>query len=308
MNRLTKMITCAAAAAVMTVSSTAALSVSADWVKTSGGYAYTNEQGEKLSGWNEIDGGKYYFGKDGNAVTGFKKIGGKTYYFMSSKKGKMATGWKTISDKKYYFGKDGVMRTGLKKIGGKNYLFDSKGVLQTKKVTVDGYTYTFNSDGSVKSKKQASSDAAAVSPFKSKILGKGKFGMSLDKFISANSIGDYEKLSNETVTAIRFKADYLGASNADVGAIFDETDKLVGIVAVCPDSKDFSKLEKKAAKLLGDPITSTETYAAWMDSNMNTYMLGTADMFGVDGSEVVFVAVSLDFINNAESFDISSLC
>ena len=82
----------------------------------------------------------------------------------------------------------------------------------------------------------------------------------------------------------------------------------MGIAAVCPDSKDFSKLEKKAAKLLGDPITSTETYAAWMDSNMNTYMLGTADMFGVDGSEVVFVAVSLDFINNAESFDISSLC
>ena len=69
MNRLTKMITCAAAAAVMTVSSTAALSVSADWVKTSGGYAYTNEQGENLSGWNEIDGGKYYFGKDGYAIS-----------------------------------------------------------------------------------------------------------------------------------------------------------------------------------------------------------------------------------------------
>lgn len=301
MNRLTKMITCAAAAAVMTVSSTAALSVSADWVKTSGGYAYTNEQGEKLSGWNEIDGGKYYFGKDGNAVTGFKKIGGKTYYFMSSKNGKMATGWKTISDKKYYFGKDGVMRTGLKKIGGKNYLFDSKGVLQTKTVTVDGYKYTFNSDGSVKSKKQDSSSASA-SPFNSKALGKGKFGMSLDKFISVNGISDYDKQSDETGTLITFKANYLGVPNADVAALFDENNKLVLIGAASDNAKNYDKWENKIDKLLGDPMASEEGAVVWFDDNMNAYVLMNTD------SQVGIVAISADFLSEVSSIgDISSL-
>lgn len=302
MNRLTKMITCAAAAAVMTVSSTAALSVSADWVKTSDGYSYTNEQGEMLSGWNEIDGGKYYFGKDGNAVTGFKKIDGKTYYFMSSKKGKMATGWKTVSDKKYYFGKDGVMRTGLKKIGGKNYLFDSKGVLQTKKVTVDGYTYTFNSDGSVKSKTKASSDSTAASPFKSKPLGKGKLGMSLDKFLSVNNISDYDKTSDETGVVITFKANYLGVSNAEVNALFDADDKLVCIGSSSTGSKIYSKWEKKMYKLLGSPIITTDMYKIWYDNNMNVY--GVVN----DGFEVGVVVLSADLINSMSSaFDISSL-
>ena len=124
MKNLTKALTCAAMAAMMTVSSgMCAVTASADWHKTSNGYYYTDSDGDRLTGWQTIGSGKYYFNSKGYAATGFKTVSGKKYYFSSAKKGRMATGWLKVSGEKYYFGTDGVMRTGWKKIGGKTYYF-----------------------------------------------------------------------------------------------------------------------------------------------------------------------------------------
>lgn len=263
MKKLTRVFACAAAAAVMTVSSGMfSVTAAADWHKTDSGYYYTDSDGDKLTGWQTIGSGKYYFNSKGYAVTGFKTIKGKKYYFIPSKKGRMGTGWLKIGKSKYYFGTDGVMRTGWKKLGGKTYYFGSDGKMRTGKVKIDGETYTFSSAGVLKSTGDTTSSAGG---FSSNPMGKSKWGVSSDKFLSDNNIKDYYVTKENNLTFYAFlSGNYLGES-VKVGAGF-ENDKLV-VIMVFPDDNDISStVRNKLSKLYGESYLQGEK-EVWFTDN-----------------------------------------
>lgn len=180
--------------AVMCMSAVTAMSASAsaEWVKTSSGYSYRDDEtGKKLTGWQDIDGGRYYFNKSGIALTGRYKISGNTYYFNSANKGKMITGWAKIGDKYYYFGSDGVMRTGWVKISGKQYYFNTDGsMLAGNTYKINGKSYTFGTDGVLKATTVSASASALDAPMKNM-----SWGMSESQVIDSLGTKDYLAMS-----------------------------------------------------------------------------------------------------------------
>ncbi|MBQ8567988.1 MAG: N-acetylmuramoyl-L-alanine amidase family protein [Oscillospiraceae bacterium] len=264
MKKLTKTLTCAAMAAIMTVSSgMCAVTASADWHKTSSGYYYTDSDGDRLTGWQTIGSGKYYFNSKGYATTGFKTISGKKYYFSSAKKGKMATGWLKISGEKYYFGSDGVMRTGWKKIGGKTYYFSKNGKMTTGTVKIDGEVCKFDENGVLKSRSDSASSSSSSGSFTSKPMGKSKWGVSSKNFLKSNGITDYSVKDGEETTMYMFEVDnYLG-EKVGVAAIFLD-DKLVCIGALAIDGTFSNAALKKIEKVYGEPFYSDSDGTGWL--------------------------------------------
>ncbi len=221
-----------AAAVSMSAMTSLSASVSAEWVKSSSGYSYKDDEtGKKLTGWQTIGSGKYYFDKNGVALTGWKKISGDTYYFNKAKKGKMVTSWVTIGDNKYYFGSDGVMRTGWIKLSGKTYYFGTDGKMRTGKRKISGKVYDFGTDGVLKSTTASSSSSKLTKPYNNV-----KWGMSMDDVIEAKNLENY--LTMEPMLVVY-------DTDPFIYYLFDDNDSLCGYGYLAEySSSDVKKFKK----------------------------------------------------------------
>ncbi len=138
------------------------------WVQTSDGWKYYDENGNALkSSWFfDKDQKVYcYLDKNGLRVTGWFKDNSKWYYL--NEKGAMLTGWQKVNDKWYLLGSDGAMFTGWYKetstTQGSNaansnnndkdaenwYYLNSDGSMRTGWLSYDGKWYFFNANGTM---------------------------------------------------------------------------------------------------------------------------------------------------------------
>ena len=130
-----------------------ALVAQADWVKTSDGRYYFDNNGTRVtSDWIRVTGQSgtytyYYMGEDGYMATGWKKIKDDWYYFKAS--GAMATGWVQDGSDWYYCNPtSGKMQKGWLNLDGKYYFLRSNGAMVTGWRQQDGAWYYFQEDGS----------------------------------------------------------------------------------------------------------------------------------------------------------------
>lgn len=138
------------------------------WVQTSDGWKYYDENGNALkSSWFfDKDQKVYcYLDKNGLRVTGWFKDNNKWYYL--NEKGAMLTGWQKVNDKWYLLGSDGAMLTGWyketstsqssdaensnnnDKDAGNWYYLNSDGSMRTGWLSYDGNWYFFNANGTM---------------------------------------------------------------------------------------------------------------------------------------------------------------
>lgn len=111
----TSKIAAIAAATLMAMSTTTAVSAD-EWVKSEKGYIYQyTDRTTAPKGWLKVGKSKYYINSDGTRKTGWLKLkNGNKYYLQSD--GKAATGVVKIDGKTYKFDKEG-------KFLGKNHKF-----------------------------------------------------------------------------------------------------------------------------------------------------------------------------------------
>lgn len=100
-----------------------------EWYKTSGGWTYYGEDGERVeNGLREL-GGAYYYFEDGVAASNTTRpIGDSVYVFDANAVGKKVTGSKWVQDEKgrWLFVIDGVLfEEGLLPSGSNKYVFES---------------------------------------------------------------------------------------------------------------------------------------------------------------------------------------
>lgn len=135
--------------------------------KSSGGYWYYYQNGQKQTGFLKLGNTTYYLDSTGRMCTGLQKLSQGRYYFRAD--GSMVvSSWVKIKQYWYYFGKDGkaltsqflkqdgkyyyvnqngAMFTGLRTIDGKKYYFNSSGVMQTGWVEIGEAWYYFDTNG-----------------------------------------------------------------------------------------------------------------------------------------------------------------
>ncbi|WP_026885140.1 cadherin-like beta sandwich domain-containing protein [Clostridium beijerinckii] len=138
------------------------------WVQTSDGWKYYDENGNVLknSWFFDKDQKVYcYLDKNGLRVNGWFKDNSKWYYL--NEKGAMLTGWQKVNDKWYLLGSDGAMFTGWYKetstVQGSDtaksnnndkdaenwYYLNSDGSMRTGWLSYDGKWYFFNANGTM---------------------------------------------------------------------------------------------------------------------------------------------------------------
>lgn len=124
--------------------------VKSQWLQSSSGYYFLDENGYVTIGWKQIDGSWRYFDNNGIMKTGWLEINNDTYYLKSD--GSMVTGWlKQIIDNTtyyYYFKQNGKRATGWLQIDGEWYYFLSTGeAVINHWAKIEDKWYHFGTDG-----------------------------------------------------------------------------------------------------------------------------------------------------------------
>ncbi len=199
--KITKRIAAVLAAAVMSCTAVAPLSVSAAKEKPSRRTTASDSTGK--TGFSKSD-GKYYYYKDGKLVkNSFIKYNEKYYYFLSD--GQMATSWVKINGTYYRFGTDGIMYTGWKKIDEKWYYFGTDGKMRTGTVTIGEKNYTFSSAG-VWDGKAGTTASAASSTAKKSV----DYTCTKDDIIAIKGLKDGQYTYNSSKNILYYRSKFLG--------------------------------------------------------------------------------------------------